>query len=68
MAGAFFIGWLVKVMVSKYGGAKSYQALKPLMFGLVAGEILGAVVPSIVGAIYYAITGEIPPRFMVLPG
>lgn len=68
MAGAFIVGWLIKVLVSKYGGAKSYQALKPLMFGLVAGEILGAVVPSIIGAIYYAVTGEIPPRFMVLPG
>jgi hypothetical protein len=67
MAGSFIIGWLIKVLVSKYGGAKSYQALKPLMFGLVAGEILGAVVPAIIGAIYYAVTGEIPPRFMVLP-
>ena len=67
MAGAFLIGWIIKSLVSKYGGAKCYQLMKPTMFGLVAGEILGALIPCIICAIYYAVTMEIPPRFMVLP-
>lgn len=68
MAGAFLVGWLLKTLVSKYGGAKFYQLLKPMAFGLVAGEILGSIIPCLICAIYYAITKEIPPRFMVLPG
>ena len=38
------------------------------MIGLIAGEILGAVFPCVVGAIYYAFTGEPPKTFLVLPG
>ena len=57
----------IKSLVSKYGGAKCYQLMKPTMFGLVAGEILGALIPCIICAIYYGVTKEIPPRFMVLP-
>jgi len=45
-----------------------YQRLKPLMIGLIAGEVLGALLPSIIGAIYFMCTGKVPPRFMVLPG
>ena len=59
-AGAFFLGWVIKVLVTKYGGTRLYGRLKPLMIGLIAGEILGAVLPCIVGAIYYACTGEPP--------
>jgi len=68
LCGSFMIGWLIKTLVVKYGGSKTYQKLKPLMYGLIAGEIFGAVVPSIVGAVYYLVTGEPPERFMVLPG
>ena len=68
LCGAFLVGWLIKVLVTKYGGAKVYQRLKPLMFGLIAGEIMGAVIPSMVGAVYYCTTGKIPPTFWVLPG
>jgi hypothetical protein len=65
---SFLLGWLVKVSVMKYGGGKLYNRLKPLMMGLIAGEVLGAVFPSIVGAIYYFATGEQPVSFRVLPG
>ncbi|MCK5801988.1 MAG: hypothetical protein KAI66_04110 [Lentisphaeria bacterium] len=68
LCGAFLVGWLIKTSVTKYGGARVYQRLKPLMIGLIAGEVLGAVAPSVVGALYFVCTGEVPPRFMVLPG
>lgn len=67
-AQSFIIGWLIKVSVTKYGGAKIYQQFKPLMFGLIAGEMLGGVVPMIVSLIYYIFTGEPPKPFLVMPG
>ncbi len=68
LCGAFLVGWLIKSGVTKYGGARVYQKLKPFMIGLIAGEVLGAVVPSVIGAIYFVCTGKVPPRFLVLPG
>ncbi|MBT7301660.1 MAG: hypothetical protein HN849_19210 [Victivallales bacterium] len=68
LCGAFMVGWLVKKMTTKYGGARVYQRLKPLMIGLIAGEVMGAIIPSIFGAIYFACTGEPPKPFWVLPG
>lgn len=67
-AGAFIIGWLIKVLVTRYGGNRVYEQLKPVMIGLIAGEVFGAVVPCIVGGICWLITGEMPTPFRILPG
>ena len=67
MCASFLLGWLIKTVVVKYGGMQLYQRLKPLMVGILTGEILGAVFPSIVGAIYYLITNKPPVAFHVLP-
>jgi len=65
---SFLVGWFIKVMVTKYGGASIYQAVKPLMFGVIAGEMLGGALPMIVSVIYYAATdGSIPKSFEVMP-
>jgi len=66
LGASFLLGWLVKVLVTKYGGASAYQKIKPLMIGLIAGDMLGGLLPMIVGAIYWHFTGEPPKRFMVL--
>jgi hypothetical protein len=58
---SFFLGWLVKVSVLKYGGAKAYQTVKPVMIGLIAGEVLAGFLPMAIGVVYYLITHE-PPR------
>ena len=65
LAFSFLLGWLIKTCVTKYGGASLYQKLKPLMIGLVAGEMLAAIIPMIIGAAYYFITGEPPESFSV---
>jgi len=65
---SFLLGWLIKCMVNKYGGATLYQKLKPLMIGLIAGEMLGGVVPMAIGFIYYLCTGETPKSFSVFRG
>lgn len=67
-AQSFLIGWFIKVFITKYGGARIYQQMKPLMFGLIAGEMLGGVIPMIVSLVYYMMTGgELPKPFFVMP-
>ncbi|MHC4199693.1 MAG: DUF6785 family protein, partial [Planctomycetota bacterium] len=68
LAASFLLGWVIKVMVLRFGGARSVDKLKPLMIGLIAGDMVGGVIPMIIGAVIYAITGEPPPgAFRVLP-
>ncbi|OGV74562.1 MAG: hypothetical protein A3K19_04850 [Lentisphaerae bacterium RIFOXYB12_FULL_65_16] len=67
MWGSFLIGWLVKTLIVKYGGVNTYQKLRPIFYGLIAGEVFGAFVPTVIGAVYYWITGEPPGAFRVLP-
>jgi hypothetical protein len=67
MGFSFLLGCLVKSAVTKYGGARIYQHLKPLMIGLVAGEILSLVTTTLVGSVYYLITGEPPQSYRILP-
>ncbi len=67
-AQSFLLGWVVKAAVMKYGGANIYQGMKPLMFGLIAGEMIGGLVPMVVSLIYYLLTGDQPKQFMIMPG
>ena len=67
LAASFLGGWGVKVLVTQYGGASWYQRLKPLMFGLIAGEMLGGLVPMAVGFVYWLATGLPPKSFNILP-
>ncbi len=67
LAFSFLIGCLIKVLVTKYGGAAGYRRVKPFMIGVIAGDMLGGLIPMIVGAIYYFSVGEVPKRFLVLP-
>ena len=66
-ASSFLVGWLLKTLVTKYGGIPIYRRLIPLMFGAIAGELLGGLVPVVISAVYYRITGELPVRFVILP-
>ena len=60
LAFSFFLGWVVKTAICKYGGEPMYQKGKPIMVGLIAGEMLAGTVPVIVGTVYYFVTGERP--------
>ena len=55
---SFFLGWLLKTLVTRYGGGKLYQQLKPAMVGVLAGTMLGQFVPMIVGPIVYFVGGR----------
>ncbi len=39
---SIFIGWLAKLLIVKFGGARLYQKAKPIFFGLVFGDALAA--------------------------
>ena len=67
MAFSFLLGWFIKALVVKYGGEAAYRKLKPLMFGLIAGDMLGGIIPTIMGVFYHLFTGELPKLFKVMP-
>jgi hypothetical protein len=62
---SFLIGWFIKKCITKYGGAQGYQRYKPLMIGLITGELLAGIIPMIIGAIYYIIEGKPPQGFSI---
>jgi hypothetical protein len=59
-----FLGWLVKVLVVRYGGSRLYRQAKPFFIGLIAGEVFAAVfwflVPAVIilagGRTYYKVS------------
>lgn len=67
MAASFLIGWLIKVAVMRYGGAAGCQRLKPLMFGLIAGDMIGGTIPIVIGLVHYYLSGELPTQFRIMP-
>jgi len=48
---SIFLGWLLKVLLLRYGGARVYRAAKPVFLGLIMGEVFAAVLWSLVPAI-----------------
>ncbi|MEM6551731.1 MAG: DUF6785 family protein [Planctomycetota bacterium] len=64
---SLLIGWMVKTSVVRLGGAKSYQNLRPMMIGVIAGELFAALFWAVAGMVYYGIVGETPPRFFIFP-
>lgn len=65
---SFFIGWLIKVSVTGLGGAKAYHNVKPIMVGIVSGELLAMGLWTVVGATYYLVTGQPPSSYTIFPG
>lgn len=58
MSFSFGLGFLLKWLITKYGGGRIYQQCKPLFIGLIAGTLLGQFIPMIVGTVYYIATGK----------
>ncbi len=57
---SFLIGWFLKGVITHLGGTKSYGKAKPLMLGLIAGDLMSALIFMVHGAIYHLVTGLIP--------
>ncbi|MBA4387471.1 MAG: hypothetical protein C0404_05780 [Verrucomicrobia bacterium] len=54
---SFFLGWMIKVAVNKFAGAQKYTEMKPLMIGLIVGDLAGSFLVMSGNWIYYLITG-----------
>jgi hypothetical protein len=48
---AFFLAWLCKVLVIRFGGLQLYQKAVPVAVGLVVGSMLNAVIWSVVDVV-----------------
>lgn len=62
---SLLLGWAVKKLVTKFTGRQGYEKTRDLMYGVVAGELLGGLLWMLIGAISYAVTGQSPPRYEV---
>ena len=67
LARSFLLGWLIKVAVVRLFGGRGYEKVKPFMIGVIAGDILGGILPMIHGAVYHMATGANPALFKTLP-
>jgi hypothetical protein len=67
LAPSFLLGWLLKTAVTRLGGHARWRGLRPLMIGLIAGDLLGMAFWMGIGATYYGIEGVLPPRYSVMP-
>jgi len=47
----FFLAWLVKVLVTRYGGLRLYRATLPLAIGVIVGDVLNTTTWNIVALI-----------------
>jgi hypothetical protein len=65
LAPSILLGWIVRTSVIQLGGSRGYRQLKPLMTGVIAGELLSGIGWIVVGALYYALTGLVPSQFSV---
>ncbi len=65
---SFLCGWLVKWGVTKVGGARAYHRIKPLMVGIISGELSAGLAWMIAGAVWFACTGLSPRVYQVFPG
>lgn len=64
---SFFLGWMLKKAAVRFGGIRMARVLRPLMIGIIAGEILAAVIFMIVGFLYYLDTGQKPLPYRWFP-
>ncbi len=62
---SIFVGWLLKVMILRWGGAEIYRRARPFFIGLIVGEALAAVFWMMIGFSVGWPTGRAP--FVLLP-
>ncbi len=64
---SFLAGWAIKGAAMRLGGPRTVARLKPLMVGVIAAEIMGALVFTAVGAVYFLVTGKPPISYVYFP-
>jgi hypothetical protein len=67
MSHAILFGWLIKKLCVRFGGNRLVLKLKPLAVGVIAADIVGALIFMIAGAIYFFVTGDQPKSYRYFP-
>jgi hypothetical protein len=67
MSNSFLMGWMIKKMSLRFGGNRLVQRLKPFAIGVIGGEICGALVFMVAGAVYFFCTGHKPITYRYFP-
>lgn len=65
---SILLGWIIKTMVVRLSGAKGYHTVKPLMVGVISGELLAGLLWMVFAGVYFLITGLIPKSYPIFPG
>lgn len=58
--GAFFIGWLLKSLLLRYGGIKAFRMFRPFFLGLIFGEFAAAIFWATLNAVFGIPVPSIP--------
>ncbi|MCS7070995.1 MAG: DUF6785 family protein, partial [Phycisphaerales bacterium] len=62
---SIFVGWIAKVLIVRFGGARLFETLRPLFVGMIFGEALAAGVWLLINALVVISGGESQPiRFL----
>lgn len=67
MSHAILFGWLIKKLCVRFGGNRLVLKLKPLAVGVIAADIVGALIFMIAGAVYFFVTGDQPKSYRYFP-
>ena len=66
-AWSFLLGWFLRQAILRLGGNRAFKQSLPLAVGLIAGELLAALLWQTVGLTYYFTTGQVPRSYYILP-
>jgi hypothetical protein len=61
--GSFLMGWLIKTLVTRLAGPSKYAIMRPLMMGVIVGDLLGGFLTTCTLWSYYLITGVQGPNW-----
>jgi len=65
---SFLLAAIIKAGVQKIGGERLVRSVKPLMIGLIAGDILMVGLWAAAGAAHFAIYDSVPSSIRIFPG
>ncbi len=57
MGNSWLLGWLVKSLVTRIGGAKAFYAARPAFIGMIAGDFAARILLAGYSAGHYLVTG-----------
>jgi len=65
---SFFLAAVIKFAIQKLGGERLVRSVKPMMIGLIAGDLIMVLVWAVVGFAHFSLHGTVPPSIRIFPG